>query len=150
MLLFSISVLLKVKEDAVAIVGTRTSTQYGKRVAKILATDLSSKNVVIVSGLARGIDTMAHAATVQNQQRTIAVLGSGLDVIYSSENRKLAESIMEKGTIISEFPIGTKPKDSNFPKRNRIINGLSHATIVVEAGKKKWSNSYCIKCSRSK
>ena len=134
--LFSIGKPLKVKEDAVAIVGTRTSTQYGKRVAKKLATEISSKNVVIVSGLARGIDTVAHTAAVQNQQRTIAVLGSGLDVIYPSENRKLAESIMEKGTIISEFPIGTKPEASNFPKRNRIISGLSHATIVVEAGNK--------------
>ena len=71
---------------------------------------MSSNNIVIVSELARGIDTIAHTATVQNQQRTIAVLGSGLDVIYPSENRKLAESIMDKGTIISEFPIGTKPK----------------------------------------
>jgi DNA processing protein len=136
MLLFSIGEPLKVKEDAVAIVGTRTSTQYGKRVAKKLATELSSNNIVIVRGLTRGIDTIAHTATVQNQQRTIAVLGSGLDVIYPSENRKLAESIMEKGTIISEFPIGTKPEASNFPKRNRIISGLSHATIVVEAGNK--------------
>lgn len=135
-LLFTIGKPLKIKEDAVAIVGTRSFTQYGKRVTKKLATDLSSINIVIVSGLARGIDTVAHAVTVQNKQRTIAVLGSGLDIIYPSENRKLAESILENGTIVSEFPIGTKPEASNFPKRNRIISGLCHATIVVEAGNK--------------
>ncbi len=135
-LLFTIGKPLKIKEDAVAIVGTRSFTQYGKRVTKKLATDLSSKNIVIVSGLARGIDTVAHTATVQNKQRTIAVLGSGLDIIYPAENRKLAESILENGTIVSEFPIGTKPEASNFPKRNRIISGLCHATVVVEAGNK--------------
>jgi DNA processing protein len=135
-LLFTIGKPLKIKEDSVAIVGTRSFTQYGKRVAKILATDLSSKNIVIVSGLARGIDTVAHTATVQNNKRTIAVLGSGLDIIYPSENRKLVENILENGTIVSEFPIGTKPEASNFPKRNRIISGLCHATIVVEAGNK--------------
>lgn len=135
-LLFSIGKPLNAKEDAVAIVGTRSATQYGKRVTIKLATELSSKNIVIVSGLARGIDTVAHTATVQNKQRTIAVLGSGIDIIYPSENRKLFENILEKGTIVSEFPIGTKPEASNFPKRNRIISGLCHATIVVEAGNK--------------
>ncbi|MBU0528359.1 DNA-processing protein DprA [bacterium] len=135
-ILFTIGKPLEKKEDAVAIVGTRSATQYGKRITKKLATELSSQNIVIVSGLARGIDTVAHTATVQNKQRTIAVLGSGLDIIYPSENRKLAESILENGTIVSEFPIGTKPEASNFPKRNRIISGLCHATIVVEAGNK--------------
>lgn len=135
-LLYSIGKPLNVKEDTVAIVGTRSATQYGKRVTIKLATELSSKNIVIVSGLARGIDTFAHTATVQNNQRTIAVLGSGLDIIYPAENRKLVENILEKGTIVSEFPIGTKPEASNFPKRNRIISGLCHATIVVEAGNK--------------
>ena len=135
-LLFTIGKPLKAKEDTVAIVGTRTSTQYGKRVTIKLATELSSKKIIIVSGLASGIDTFAHTATVQNKQRTIAVLGSGLDIIYPSVNRRLADKILENGTIISEFPIGTKPEASNFPKRNRIISGMCHATIVVEAGNK--------------
>ena len=135
-LLYSMGKPLNAKEDAVAIVGTRSATQYGKRVTMKLATELSSKNIVIVSGLARGIDTFAHTATVQNKCRTIAVLGNGLDIIYPAENRKLAENILEKGTIVSEFPVGTKPEASNFPKRNRIISGLCHATVVVEAGNK--------------
>jgi len=135
-LLFTIGKPLETKEDAVAIVGTRSFTQYGKRVTKKLVTELSSQNIVIVSGLARGIDTVAHTTTVQNNQRTIAVLGNGLDIIYPAENRKLAESILENGTIVSEFPVGTKPEASNFPKRNRIISGLCHASIVVEAGNK--------------
>lgn len=135
-LLFTIGKPLKANEDTVAIVGTRTSTQYGKRITIKLATELSSKKIIVVSGLASGIDTFAHAATVQNKQRTIAVLGSGLDIIYPSVNRKLAEKILENGTIVSEFPIGTKPEASNFPKRNRIISGMCHATIVVEAGNK--------------
>ena len=135
-LLFTLGKPLKIKEDAVAIVGTRSFTQYGKRVTKQLAKDLSSNNIIIVSGLALGVDTVAHAATLENNQRTIAVLGSGVDIIYPAENRKLASEIIENGTIVSEFPIGTKPEASNFPKRNRIISGLCHATVVVEAGNK--------------
>ena len=117
-------------------VGARSFTQDGKRVTRKLVTEISSNNIVIVSGLARGIDTIAHTTTVQNKQRTIEVLGSGLDIIYPAENPKLAESILENGTIISEFPVGTKPEASNFPKRNRIISGLCRATVVVEAGNK--------------
>jgi len=132
--IFSIGKPIKYKEDAVAIVGTRTATQYGKRIAKSIAAELSEKNITIISGLARGIDTIAHSATVQNKKRTIAVLGNGLDIIYPSENHKLAQNIVEKGTIISEFPLGTKPEAGNFPQRNRIISGLAHATIIVEAG----------------
>lgn len=133
-LLYAKGQSLQSKEDCVAIVGTRACTQYGKRVALQLAEQLSLKGIVIVSGLARGIDTFAHKATVNNAQRTISVLGSGIDVIYPSENRKLVEQIIEKGTIVSEFPIGTKPDAPNFPRRNRIISGISHGTIVVEAG----------------
>ncbi len=134
--LFMIGKQLKKQEDAVAIVGTRSATHYGKQVTKNITSELVNKNIVIVSGLARGIDTIAHAETVNNQKRTIAVLGSGLDIIYPTENRKLADKILENGTIISEFPIGTKPEAGNFPKRNRIISGLCHATVVVEAGNK--------------
>jgi DNA processing protein len=125
---------LQYKEDAVAIVGTRRFTPYGKSVTQKLTSYLISKNISIVSGLARGIDTIAHKAAVAGGGRTISVLGSGLDVIYPGENRKLVEEICEKGTLISEFPLGTKPDRGNFPQRNRIISGLAHATVVVEAG----------------
>ena len=125
---------LQYKEDAVAVVGTRRFTPYGKSVTQKLTSDLVSKNISIVSGLARGIDTIAHKSAVAGGGRTISVLGSGLDVIYPGENRKLVEEICEKGTLISEFPLGTKPDRGNFPQRNRIISGLAHATVVVEAG----------------
>ena len=135
-LLYTKGNALAKQEDAIAIVGTRSATQYGKRVTKELATELSNNSMIIVSGLAHGIDTVAHTATVQNNNRTIAVLGCGIDKIYPSENKKLAEKILDGGTIISEFPIGVKPEAGNFPRRNRIISGISHATIVVEAGNK--------------
>ena len=92
--------------------------------------------MTIVSGLARGIDTIAHKETVSMGGRTIAVFGSGFDVVYPAENRKLADAICERGTLISEFPLGTKPDRGNFPQRNRIISGLAHATVVMEAGDK--------------
>lgn len=135
-LLFSKGNELQPKEDSIAIVGTRSATEYGKKVTQMLASELSSSNISIVSGLARGIDTVAHKSTVNNGGRTIAVLGNGLDSIYPSENKKLADLIIEKGTLLSEFPIGVKPEAGNFPRRNRIISGLSHGTIVVEAGNK--------------
>ena len=125
---------LQYKEDAVAIVGTRRFTPYGKSVTQKLTSDLISNNITIVSGLARGIDTIAHKTTVEGGGRTISVLGSGMDVLYPAENKKLAEEICEKGTLISEFKLGTKPNRGNFPQRNRIISGLAHATVVVEAG----------------
>ena len=125
---------LQYKEDVVAIVGTRRFTPYGKSVTQKLTSDLISNNITIVSGLARGIDTIAHKTTVEGGGRTISVLGSGLDVLYPAENKKLAEEICKKGTLISEFKLGTKPDRGNFPQRNRIISGLAHATVVVEAG----------------
>ena len=125
---------LKEKEDYVAIVGTRRFTPYGKSATQTIAKDLASRNIAVVSGLARGIDTIAHKTAVQTGGRTLAVLGSGLDVIYPGENRRLAEDIFQKGTLISEFPLGTQPDRGNFPRRNRIISGLSHATVVAEAG----------------
>lgn len=133
-ILFSKGNLLEEKEDSIAIVGTRSATEYGKKVTQMFASELSVNNITIISGLARGIDTIAHSSTVKNKGRTIAVLGNGLDTVYPSENRKLADSIIEKGALISEFPIGTKPEAVNFPRRNRIISGLSHGIIVVEAG----------------
>ncbi|MFH1851754.1 MAG: DNA-processing protein DprA [Candidatus Neomarinimicrobiota bacterium] len=121
-------------EDGVAVVGSRSTTAYGRSTAKAITLELVNSGLTTVSGLARGIDSVVHLETVNSGGRTIAVLGNGIDLIYPAENHKLAEKIMRNGTIISEFPPGTKPDAGNFPQRNRIISGLSHATVVVEAG----------------
>ena len=117
---------------AIAVVGTRQPTNYGKIQAEKIVTDLVNQNITIVSGLARGIDSAAHSAALKNNGRTIAVIGSGLDVIYPAENKKLFNEIHEKGVIISEFNLGTIPNAENFPKRNRIISGLTLGTLVIE------------------
>lgn len=121
-------------EWAVALVGTRKATVYGREVAHRLAGDLAHSGVTVISGLARGVDSVAHKATLEAGGRTIAVLGSGVDYIYPAEHRKLAEEIVETGALVSDFPLGTRPEASNFPARNRIISGLSLGTIVIEAG----------------
>lgn len=121
---------------AISIVGTRLPSSYGKVVAEKVSKELAQKGLTIVSGLARGIDTISHWASIQVGGRTLAVLGSGLDYIYPSENRKLTEKIIEQGALISEFPMGAKPDAVNFPRRNRIIAGLSLGTVVIEAGLK--------------
>ena len=120
-------------KHAVAIVGTRRPSQYGQFVAETMARDLSHLGLTIVSGLARGIDTIAHTASLKERGRTLAVLGSGLDVPYPPENRKLMDVIAQQGAVISEFPMGTQPDATNFPRRNRIISGLSLGTVVVES-----------------
>jgi len=120
-------------DPALAVVGTRTPSRYGKKVASELSEVLASLGVVIVSGLARGIDEEAHKAALSASGKTVAVLGSGLDVIYPRENKPLAERIAENGAVISEFPLGTAPERGNFPVRNRIISGLSLGTLVIEA-----------------
>ena len=119
---------------AVAIVGTRKVTSYGRQVTEELATFLASNGVTVISGLARGVDAVAHSATLKSGGRTAAVLGCGVDRIYPPENRALAEQIMARGALISDYPVGTAPESSNFPPRNRIISGLSLAVIVIEAG----------------
>jgi len=125
---------LQAEEDCIAVVGTRKHTPYGKQVVQNIVKGLVQLGLTIVSGLARGIDTLAHRETLKHGGRTIAVLGSGIDVIYPAENRSLASAISKQGTIISEFELGAKPDAGNFPQRNRIISGLCQATIVVEAG----------------
>lgn len=123
-------------EFAVAIVGTRRLTAYGQQVARDTSLYLAGHGLTIVSGLARGVDGLAHQHALQAGGRTIAVLGSGVDVIYPPEHRKLAEAIIENGAIVSDYPLGTQPEGINFPPRNRIISGLSLATVVVEAGER--------------
>lgn len=126
-----------VEDDwAVAVVGTRRVTPYGRQVAAEITRFLAQNGVTVVSGLARGVDAIAHQAALTAGGRTIAVLGSGVDVIYPPEHRKLAADIMENGAVVSDYPVGTQPDGVNFPPRNRIISGLSLATIVVEAGEK--------------
>ncbi|HEY6953372.1 MAG TPA: DNA-processing protein DprA [Bacteroidota bacterium] len=119
--------------QAVAIVGTRHPSQYGQTIAESITQELSRLGITIVSGLARGIDTIVHSTTLKSGGRTIAVIGSGLDVPYPPENRKLMEQTAECGVVVSEFPMGAKPDATNFPRRNRIISGLSLGTVVVES-----------------
>jgi len=135
-ILFYMGDISVLKSDAVAVVGTRIPSQYGKMVTEKFCRELVNYNITIVSGLARGVDTVAHRTVVKNGGKTVAVLGCGLDQIYPPENLKLANQITENGVLISEYRIGTIPDPGNFPRRNRIISGLSLGILVSEAGKK--------------
>ncbi len=126
--------LMPEDEWAVAIVGTRRVTSYGRQVAEDVATTLAHSGVTIVSGLARGVDSIAHQAALNAGGRTLAVLGNGVDLVYPPENRRLAAQIIEHGALVSDYALGTPPDGLNFPPRNRIISGLSMAAIIVEAG----------------
>jgi len=132
--LFVRGTLTPADEWSVALVGTRKATVYGREVTHRLATDLVQNRVTLVSGLARGIDSIAHKAALEAGGRTLAVLGCGVDYIYPAEHRKLAEAIVENGALVSDYPLGTRPEAANFPARNRIISGLSLGVVVVEAG----------------
>ena len=123
-------------EFAVAVVGTRRVTAYGQQITRDTSIFLAGHGLTIVSGLARGVDALAHQHALEAGGRTIAVLGSGVDIIYPPEHRRLADAIVENGAVISDYPLGTQPEGINFPPRNRIISGLSLATIVVEAGER--------------
>ena len=128
------------KDDTnIAIVGSRLASTYGKYITERISRELALKGLSIVSGMARGIDSVAHRGALTAHGRTIAVLGSGLDVIYPPENKKLYADIIQNGAVISEFPLGTPPRSANFPTRNRIISGMSYGVVIVEAGEKSGS-----------
>lgn len=132
LVLFARGDLRLLNDVNVAIVGTRRPSAYGMAATERLATDLAAAGVTIVSGMARGIDTKAHTAALDNKGNTIAVFGCGVDVIYPAENRKLAERIAENGVLLSEFPMEAPGLPQNFPVRNRIVSGMSSGIVVVE------------------
>lgn len=126
-------------ELALAVVGSRAVSGYGRRMARRLAAAFAARGVTVVSGLARGVDAVAHAAALEAGGRTIAVLGSGIDVIYPTEHRGLAVAVSESGAVVSELAMGTRPDAENFPGRNRLISGLSRGVVVVEAAERSGS-----------
>ena len=123
-------------EIAIGIVGTRGASVYGKTIAQRFASEFARARITVVSGMARGIDTMAHIGALKNKGRTIAVLGCGVDRCYPPENKDLMNEIIDHGAVISEFNIGIPPVAHNFPKRNRIVSGLSKAIVAIEAKEK--------------
>jgi len=125
--------LLPQDEWCLAVVGTRQATVYGRQVTEEIVADLARSKITIVSGLARGIDSIAHRTALEAGGRSIAVFACGLDIVYPSENANLARSIIQQGALISEYPLGIRPRADNFPRRNRIMSGLSLGVLVVEA-----------------
>ncbi len=123
-------------EWGVAIVGTRRATPYGRQVAEHFATDLAHQGITVVSGLARGIDAVAHRTAIASGGRTIGVLACGLDLVYPPEHAKLAVEIAQHGAVVSDYPLGTQPRSEFFPRRNRILSGLSLGVLVVEGDEK--------------
>ena len=120
-------------EWSIAVVGTRRATAYGRQAVERIVGEVARSGVTIVSGLAKGIDTFAHRAALAAGGRTLAILGSGLDRVYPAENRRLADEIVAQGAVVTEFPLGTPPDAINFPRRNRLLSGLTMGTLVVEA-----------------
>ena len=127
-------------QPCVAVIGSRMCSTYGENASEMLARDLASRGICIVSGLARGIDTAAHRGAIRGGGRTIAVLGTGIDNVYPKENARLVAEILESGgAVVSQFPLGTPPLKDNFPYRNRIISGLSLGVLIVEASERSGS-----------
>ena len=124
--------LSSIDEWAVSVVGTRRPTPYGRQVAEEITYQLASNRICVVSGLARGVDAIAHRAAIHAGGRTVAVLACGLDIVYPPEHAKLAREIMEHGALISDYPLGTQPRGDYFPRRNRILSGVSLGVLVVE------------------
>ena len=133
-LLYYKGTLLPTDERAVAVVGTRSPTTYGREVAASLCADLARNGITIVSGLARGIDGIAHRSAIESGGRTIALLASGLDIVYPREHAGLFNQSQQQGAVVSEYPLGVRPDPRSFPRRNRLIGGMSLGTLVVEAG----------------
>ncbi len=143
--------MLPADNNSVAIVGTRNATEYGEHMASLLSSELASYGITIISGLAIGIDTAAHRAALKAGGRSIAVLAGGLDSVYPQRNRGLARQIVEDGYLISEYRLGVRSKREHFPRRNRIISGLSRGVIVVEAAKKSgatWTVKWALEQNR--
>ena len=125
------------KEQSIAVVGSRTCSEYGKTMSQAFSYLLAKENIVIISGLALGIDAFAHEGALLAEGKTIAVIGTGIDLIYPKENKDLLYKIVKNnGLIISEYPLGTAPNKNNFPRRNRIISGISDGVLVIEAREK--------------
>ena len=131
--------LRKEDELAVAIVGSRKTSPYGRWITEKVSQELVHQGITIVSGMARGIDSIAHQGAISRGGRTVAVLGCGVDIIYPYENRNLFYQIIDQGAVLSEFPMGSKPEGGHFPRRNRIISGLSIGVVVVQASSKSGS-----------
>ncbi len=125
--------------ECIGIVGTRTPTSYGKDIATEFSRELSQRNMTVVSGAAKGVDSIVHGSCLNASGKTIAVLGNGVDRVYPAENRKLYDDLVGNGLLISEFLMGSKPDAPNFPRRNRIISGLSLGTVVIEAAERSGS-----------
>ena len=126
-------------QPCVAVVGSRRCSTYGRNVAEKLSREIAERGITIVSGLARGVDSAAHRGALEGRGLTVGVMGTGLDSVYPKENRKLAERILEKGALITEFPLATPPVSQNFPFRNRVISGVSLGVMVVEAAERSGS-----------
>ena len=131
---------LKVEDDlALSIVGSRKTTPYGRWITERISQEIASHGVTIISGMARGIDSVAHGGAIAAGGRTLAILGCGVDVIYPRENHSLYRQIIDRGAVLSEFPMGSSPEAIHFPRRNRIISGLSIGVVVIQAGPKSGS-----------
>ena len=133
-ILYTLGNVELLREKGIAVIGARMCSAYGRKVAEEFSFNLAKNGICIISGLARGIDTASHIGALKANGKTIAVLGSGIDIIYPTENKTLTKNILlNGGLIVSEYPLGTRPIAENFPRRNRIISGLSNGVLVVEA-----------------